>query len=207
MQCSIVFKCGDLNERASSVFLKGKNLLCAGAHWESNAAAAAAGSEVELVVSSRPEKFLRNWSAAAATAERCPEQNQLLSFVKLNLLTVWAGFTTLENCAGWFQIVTFSCNNNLFVIDSNQLVLYVAYRNDLLKSEKQFVVKFLINLVVEGRVLEFASLCKDQQTCTPCIREHSHHVRCFLVFLTYLHTLRFLFREWVSVRVHKPTDF
>ena len=59
MQCSIVFKCGDLNERASSVFLKGKNLLCAGAHWESNAAAAA-GSEVELVVSSRPEKFLRN---------------------------------------------------------------------------------------------------------------------------------------------------
>ena len=61
LQC-IVFKCGDLNERASSVFLKGKNLLCAGAHWESNAAAAAAaaGSEVELVVSSRPEKFLRN---------------------------------------------------------------------------------------------------------------------------------------------------
>ena len=58
LQC-IVFKCGDLNERASSVFLKGKNLLCAGAHWESNAAAAA-GSEVELVVSSRPEKFLRN---------------------------------------------------------------------------------------------------------------------------------------------------
>ena len=56
--------------------------MCRGTHWESNAAA---GSEVELVVSSRPEKFLRNWSAAAATAERCPEQNELLSFVKLNL--------------------------------------------------------------------------------------------------------------------------
>ena len=80
------FKCGDLNARASSVFLKGKNLLCAGAHWESNAAAA--GSEVELVVSSRPEKFLRNWSAAAATAERCPEQSQFLSFVMLNYFKI-----------------------------------------------------------------------------------------------------------------------